>query len=231
MYVRAVVNPNRDLLPDELVREGPVLDPLRDELLVRNQVFGSVPCDDRDVTRTEGIDPAEGVSDRDDVTGFDGPVQQENNAAHEIRYDLLETEADTESDRSSEYREGGEIDADALECQEEPRRVKRHADELAEQRTHARGERRRPVDPTFRQMRKQPRKIYEQRQRQSGFDQAESRNADRAEAHRHFVESVAERTEQTKDIEGGDRPDYYSDSARSGRISEETGCKTYDDPG
>ncbi len=97
----------------QIVLVRPVDDPLRDDVFVRDQEFGAVTGFHRDVAGAERRDPAIVVADLDDVPRLDRFVHQQNDAADQIRHDLLQPEADADADRAAEHGNRGHVDADA----------------------------------------------------------------------------------------------------------------------
>ena len=109
MRVGIVGDAEIDVEADEFVAKGPVDHPVGDEVLVRNEVFASIPGDDGNEAGAQLADPAECAFQRDGVARFDRLVEQDDDAGYEVGDDLLQTEAETEADRPGEDGEGGQI--------------------------------------------------------------------------------------------------------------------------
>src|SRR5205823_12444877 len=77
-----------------LVGIGPVDDLLRHQILVRDQEFAAVAGSDRDVARFHRADAARTVADGDEIAGFYGFVDQQDETTDEIGDDLLQTQPD-----------------------------------------------------------------------------------------------------------------------------------------
>src|SRR5215472_14836489 len=88
---------------------------MRDQVLIRDEIFGVIACHHRDVASAERPDPAIGLTHRNDVARLNRAVEQQNHAADEIRYYPLQAKADANANCAAEYSEGGEIDADTAE--------------------------------------------------------------------------------------------------------------------
>src|SRR5690606_41998526 len=69
-----------DVDADILAGEGPVDDPLRDEVLVRDEVFAAVAGDHRHEAGAQIAYPPECLAERDRVPGFDRLVEQDDDA-------------------------------------------------------------------------------------------------------------------------------------------------------
>ena len=80
MGVVAVGRAEINIEPHKVVGMGPVHHLGRDQVFVRDQVIPPVAGGDGHVPRTKRIDLAKRLTHGDDVTGFDGLIQQDDDA-------------------------------------------------------------------------------------------------------------------------------------------------------
>ncbi len=111
MQITLVMHAEVDLEPGPAVRMGPVLDPLGNQRLIRNQVLHAIARHDRNVPAAECRHPAVGSRDGDDVAGLDRLVDEQDDAADQVGDHLLQAEADADADRAAEHGERRQVDA------------------------------------------------------------------------------------------------------------------------
>ena len=109
--VRVVRDADRNAQSNQVVAVRPVLHPLCDQFLVRDQVFDAISGDYRGITCAEVVYPAERVADGDYVAGLDRAIHQEDHAAEQVGEDLLQAEAETDAECTAEHGQCGQIDA------------------------------------------------------------------------------------------------------------------------
>ena len=117
----------------EIAGISPVGDALGDEVLVRDQIFAAVAGIDRGIARAHIADATEMISNRDDIARLHRFVGEQNDAADQIRHDLLQAEAETDTDRAGEQRQHREVDAHRAQDDDDRQRHQRNADQLADQ--------------------------------------------------------------------------------------------------
>ena len=121
--------------------EAPVRDGLRDELGVGNDQVDVVVGPDQGRARTDLGDVSGHLADLDAVADLDRPLDQEDQARHEVLGDVLQAEADAHADRAAEDGERRGIDAQGLERDDQPQdpdQVRDHsANRVADSGVHA----------------------------------------------------------------------------------------------
>ena len=90
---------------------GPVRDRFGNQSLVRDQVFDTIAGDDGNVARTEFIHPAVGVLHGDHVAGLDRLVHQQDDAANQVRDNLLQTKTNSKAHGAADDCQGCQVDA------------------------------------------------------------------------------------------------------------------------
>ena len=110
------------------IAEGPIDHSVRYEILVRNEMFFSIPGYDRGVAGSQGVDPTVGSVDFNDVARLDRSVQKKNESAHQIGNDFLKPEANPYANCSTKQSEGREIQADRGESHDEREKPKGHGE-------------------------------------------------------------------------------------------------------
>jgi hypothetical protein len=88
-----------------------------------------------------------GVGQLHDVAGLDRTVEEQDQAADQVRDRLLQPEADADAEGAGEEGEGGEVDAGARQRDDEGEGDQREAEQLRGQHPQRRREARRPLDP------------------------------------------------------------------------------------
>src|SRR5207248_1779757 len=107
--IAAVADPEGDIEPQQWRRVGPV--------------GGRV-----------GAHRAVGVADLDHVARLYRLFQQQNDAADEIRDDLLQAEAEPDPDGAAEYGERGQVDADGIQADQQRERYQHDLQQVAGER-------------------------------------------------------------------------------------------------
>ncbi len=100
MRVTPVADAKSDLEADRTIRVRHVGKSLGNERLIGDQVFDAVTRVDLHVARPQGSDPAERAAQGNDISRLDRSVQQNNEAADQVRGRLLQAKADAEPDRA-----------------------------------------------------------------------------------------------------------------------------------
>ena len=109
--------------PHARMAVAPVDERIRDHVLVRDERRDAVAVADHDVAPAQLLDPAETgragagrAGETDHVAGLDRAVDQEHEAADEVRRDRLQPETEPEADGAGEDSERREVDARGLQA-------------------------------------------------------------------------------------------------------------------
>ena len=146
VQIAVIRDAKRHIEPDQQARIGPIYDLVGDQVLVRDQVFLAVSAAHRGVACPEIRDGAEGAADLDHVPRLYRALEQQDDAADKVRDDLLQAETDADADGAAEDREGGEVDADRIEPDQQRHRNERYPHEITGQHLHGGAQRRRVLE-------------------------------------------------------------------------------------
>ena len=135
---RIVRHAKRRVHAHDMVGFRPVGDAVIDEMVVRQQHFRAVARADRHIARLHPRHPAELAVHLDGVAGFDGFVRQKRETGGEVRDRLLQAQTDADTDGAGENRQGGEIEARHLQCDQQRQDRQEHAQNLRDQRAERR---------------------------------------------------------------------------------------------
>ena len=137
--VVAITHADRQLEANPRIGIAPIDDCIRDQLLIGHQHLDAVTIAHHHISAAQFLDPAEvfragaGLARQaDDVSGFDGPVHQEHEAAHEIGGNRLQAEAEAEADGAGQHGERGEIDARGVQAHENAESDQKRVRELGD---------------------------------------------------------------------------------------------------
>ena len=84
------------------IGQGPVQQASGDQLLVRDQELFLLEVADGRGPDADALDPARGVTDRNEIADPHRPLEQDDQTADEIGYDLLQTEPDAHTQRGNQ---------------------------------------------------------------------------------------------------------------------------------
>src|SRR5690606_624601 len=95
--------------------------------LVRDKIFGSIAGDYRNRPDPDFADLAKtlqaaGIGHRDYIAGLDRAVHEKNDACDQIAESFLQSKADGETESAGKHGQGGEIDPEQIDAQEDRQR-------------------------------------------------------------------------------------------------------------
>lgn len=231
VHVAVVVHADRDLQAHVLVAVRPVLDAVGDQLLVRHQVLDAVTRDHRDIARPQGFDPAVLPADVQRVAGLDGLVAQQDEASHEVREDLLQAESQADADGPAEDHEGGEVDADRAEREQEGADDDDDLEDLGDQHL---GRSRDPgtgVDARLDHADDQQRQPQEDGDGDDRGHHVEDTDLGFSQAELLCIQESHQGDQPAEHVQGRDAPDEGGDAAADGRVGDDRGAQADDGPG
>ncbi len=103
----------------ERIAQHPVRDLSLDQFGVRHDHVGPIERLDLGRADTDALDIAFGRTDHDPVIGLDRPLEQQDQAGHEIVEYILQAESDADGERTGDDRQIGELHASHREADDQ----------------------------------------------------------------------------------------------------------------
>src|SRR5262249_5496740 len=201
MRIARHIDAELELETDVVLAVRPVDDALCDQVFIGNENLAAVARDHRNIAGIHRRHPAEAVADGHYVAWLDRLVGQKNDAADEIRDDLLQSEADTDADGPGEDRDRGYIDPGRTQHGQDGQRDQGQPHKLADQHLNGRRQVRQQVNAGVEEVACRGRYPQRRQHQNDHFQEEKQRQTQASDGDRQRVESTDGRVENAQNAE------------------------------